>query len=178
MHLSNTAIICLSPYQGGMEIDSIKLSQLLQSVSNITLIAKKDTFIEKTFRELDLKYPISFETITFKSSLSLSIILGVRKIIQENNIKNVIFLGASELKSLYFSFIGLDINLIIRHGTTKSSPKKDWFHKLIYSNVNYHITICEHLAKNVKFIIPFGKKTQLKIIKIRNVLIKMISKRK
>ena len=60
--------------------------------------------------------------------------------------------------------MGLDINLIIRHGTTKSRPKKDWFHRLIYSKVNYHVAICEHLAKNVEYIIPFGKKTELKII--------------
>jgi glycosyltransferase involved in cell wall biosynthesis len=88
----------------------------------------------------------------------------VREYIKKYSIKNVIFFGASELKSLYFSFLGLDINLIIRHGTTKSSPKKDWFHKLIYSDVNYHVAICKHLEKNVNYIIPFGKRTKSKLI--------------
>jgi glycosyltransferase involved in cell wall biosynthesis len=88
----------------------------------------------------------------------------VREYIKKYSIKNVIFFGASELKSLYFSFLGLDINLIIRHGTTKSSPKKDLFHRLIYSNVNYHVSICKHLQKNVNYIIPFGKNTKSKLI--------------
>ena len=161
---ANTAVICLSPYQGGMELDALHLSKLLSSISNITLIAKEDKFIATTYATQDNHHNIALETIDFKGSMSFSIISHVRRIIKEKKIENVLFLGASELKSLYFAFLGLEINLIIRHGTTKSTPKKDWFHKLIYSNVNYHITICEHLARNVKYIIPFGKKTQLKVI--------------
>jgi len=158
-----TAVICLSPYQGGMEIDALKLSQMLSEISNVTLIVQKDKFIAQNYKKLSTP-PFSLSEISFKKSLSPSIIFGVRKIIQEMGIKNVLFLGASELKSLYFSFLGLEINLIIRHGTTKSSPKKDWFHRLIYSKVNYHIAICEHLGRNVEYIIPFGKETQLKVI--------------
>lgn len=157
-----TAIICLSPYSGGMEIDSIKMAKKLIPYSKTILIAKKDHFIAK---EMDNnKDGVELETIKFKSSLGPALIFGVRKLIQKHNIKNVIFFGASELKSLYFSFLGLDINLIIRHGTTKSRPKKDWFHRLIYSDVNYHVAICKHLAKNVQYIIPFGKNTKLKTI--------------
>jgi len=161
---SNTAIICLSPNSGGMEIDSIKLAKKLSSYTNITMIAKKDHFIaneKKTYVDVN---GIKLETIKFSSNLSFSIIKNAREIIKKNNIKNVIFFGASELKSLYFAFLGLDINLIVRHGTTKSRPKKDWFHRLIYSNVNYHVSICKHLKKNVEYIIPFGKKTQAKLI--------------
>ena len=60
--------------------------------------------------------------------------------------------------------MGLKINFIIRHGTTKSSSKKDFLHRIIYHKVNYHIAISKHLANNVKKIIPFGKNTQLKVI--------------
>ncbi len=158
-----TAVICLSPYQGGMEIDSLKLAQMLGDVSNVTLIAQKDRFIAREYKKNG--HPsFALEEIAFTKSLSPSIIFGVRRVIKEKGIKNVLFLGASELKSLYFSFLGLEINLIIRHGTTKSSPKKDWFHRLIYSNVNYHVAICEHLARNIEYIIPFGGHTQLKVI--------------
>lgn len=163
MTKSPTAVICLSPYQGGMEIDSLKLSQMLSDISNVTLIAKKDHFIAREYKNND-NSAFTLEEISFKKSLSPSIVFGVRKIIKMRGIKNVLFLGASELKSLYLSFMGLDINLIIRHGTTKSTPKKDWFHRLIYSNVNTHVAICEHLANNVKKIIPFGAATQLKVI--------------
>jgi len=160
----NTAIVCLSSNSGGMEIDSINLAKKLSKYTNITLIAKKEKFIAKEVSKLQTKEKIHLETISFKSSMSLSILFNARKIIQEQKIKNVIFFGASELKSLYFAFLGLNINLIVRHGTTKSRPKKDWFHSLIYSKVNYHISICKHLQKNVDYIIPFGKNTQSKLI--------------
>jgi glycosyltransferase involved in cell wall biosynthesis len=159
-----TAIICLSPYAGGMEIDSIKLAKKLSPFMDIVLVAKENNFIASQ-KESYLNYNnIKLETISFKSNFGLSIILNTRKIIQKYAIKNVIFFGASELKSLYFAFLGLDINLIIRHGTTKSRPKKDWFHRLIYSHVNYHVSICKHLEKNVNYIIPFGKRTEAKLI--------------
>lgn len=157
-----TAIICLSPYSGGMEIDSIKMAHKVSPYAKTILIAKEAHFIANEVTKQSV--PFTLETIKFKSNLGPALIFGLRKLIQQHNIKNVIFFGASELKSMYFSFLGLDINLIIRHGTTKSRPKKDWFHRLIYSDVNYHVAICEHLAKNVKAIIPFGKKTQLKVI--------------
>jgi glycosyltransferase involved in cell wall biosynthesis len=159
-----TAIICLSHHSGGMEIDSIKLAQKLSADVPITLIAKTDCFIANSKDDYVGYNNIELETISFRSSISLSIALGVRRIAQEKGIKNVIFFGASELKSLYFSFLGLDINLIIRHGTTKSHSKKDWFHRLIYSDVNTHVSICKHLQKNVKTIIPFGKHTQAVMI--------------
>ena len=161
---ANTAVICLSPYQGGMELDALHLAKMFSHISEVTLIAKKDHFIANTFLASKEQYGVHLKTISFKSSFSLSIIKEVRQIAQEGEIKNVLFLGASELKSLYFAFLGLDINLIIRHGTTKSSPKKDWFHRLIYSKVNYHVGICEHIAKNIRYIIPFSEQTQLKVI--------------
>lgn len=162
--LSNTAIICLSPYHGGMEMDAFRIAKLLCKNTNITLIVKKDSPIEKQYRTEAENLGMQVESIRFFKNLSPSIILGVKKIIKNNNIKNVIYFGASELKSLYLSFSGLNINLLIRHGTTKSSSKKDFLHRLIYSKVNFHIAICKHLANNVKKIIPFGKNTQLKII--------------
>ena len=162
--LSNTAIICLSPTNGGMEMDSFRIAKLLSEKTQTTLIAKENSFIEKEYGNTASDFGINLETISFNKNFSISIILGVRKILKEKNIKNVIFFGASELKSLYFSFYGLNINLLIRHGTTKGTSKKDFLHRLLYSNVNYHLVICKHLEKNVRKIIPFGKNTQLKLI--------------
>lgn len=157
----NVSIICLSPNFGGMEIDAIKLANKLSSYSKIILVAKENGFIAQKFDNNCLNNQnISLETVKFKSSLSFNIIKIARDIVIRNNIKNVIFFGASELKSLYFSFLGLDINLIVRHGTTKSTPKKDWFHKLIYSKVNYHVSISKHIQKNLDYIIPFGKNSK------------------
>lgn len=163
MSKANTLIVCLSPNKGGMEIDTIKLSKKLSLYSNIVLLAKENGHIANSENEYD-GYNISLEKVGFKSSISPSIFFKTKNIIKKYNIKNVIFFGASELKSLFFAFLGHDINLIIRHGTTKSTRKKDFFHKLIYSKVNYHVSISQHLEKNIRFIIPFGKNAKLKII--------------
>lgn len=158
-----TSIICLSPYSGGMELDAIKLAKNLSEFIPVTLMVKEDAFIASKKDEY-ISDTLQLQTIDFRSSLSLKIVFQARKIIQENSIKNVIFFGASELKSLFFSFLGLDINLIVRHGTTKSKPKKDFFHRLIYSGVKYHVSISKHLENNVRYIIPFGQQTQSKLI--------------
>lgn len=162
--VSNTAIICLSPYYGGMEMDAFKMAKMLCKNTNITLIIKKNSLIEKKHKVEAEKLGIDVESIDFFKNFSFSIIFGVRNKIKINTIKNIIYFGASELKSLYFSFLGLKINLLVRHGTTKSSIKKSLLHRLIYHDVNYHIAISRHLAENVKKIIPFGKYTQLKLI--------------
>lgn len=155
---NNTAIICLSPNFGGMEINAINMAIKLNPYVDITVIANQKGYIAKEFNN---KYKdIKLETISFFSTLSLSIIVKAREVIKRNNIKNIIFYGASELKSLYFSLLGLDINLIVVHSTTKSTPKKDWFHRLIYSNVNYHVAISKHLQNNVSKIIPLTTKNK------------------
>jgi glycosyltransferase involved in cell wall biosynthesis len=157
-----TAIICLSPNNGGMEIDSIKLTKKLSPYTKIVLIAKKGSYIAS--QSFDSTSNILLEPVSFKTNFSFNIIFTVRKLIEQYKIKNIIFFGASELRSLYFSFINLNINLIIRHGTTKSKQKQDLFHKIIYSQVKYHVSICKHLENNVKYIIPFHKRSKSKLI--------------
>ncbi len=164
MSKQNTAIICLSPYSGGMEIDAIRLAKKLSPHAKILMLAREGYFIASQQNDYVGYNNIVLETIQFQSSLSFNLIFKAREIIKHHGVKNVIFFGASELKSLYFAFLGMEINLIVRHGTTKSRPKKDWFHRLIYSNVNYHVSICKHLLENVRFIIPFGKNTQEMLI--------------
>jgi glycosyltransferase involved in cell wall biosynthesis len=160
-----TAVICLSHHTGGMELAATKLAKVLNNHVDVTYIIKDNTFIHNECKNNTDYAELNYATINFSTTLlSPGIIFGVRKIIQERNIKNVIFVGASEIKSLYFAFLGLDINLIVRHGTIKSHPKKDWFHTLVYSQVNTHVAISKYMSGNVKDIIPFGKKTQLKVI--------------
>jgi len=159
-----TAVICLSPHIGGMELASLKLAKTLSRYVDLTFIIQEGKFIHQQCLTNPDYQEIRFETIAFSRTLGPSLILNGRRIVQKHAIKNVIFLGASELKSLYFAFLGLDINLIVRHGTIKSTPKKDWFHRLIYSNVAYHTAISKYMSGNVQKIIPFGEKSVLKII--------------
>lgn len=145
-----------------MELAATKLAKVLSEYLNLTYIIKENTFIHNECKNNPDYKSIHFETINFSTTLlSPGIIFGVRRIIKQNNIKNVIFVGASEMKSLYFAFLGLDINLIVRHGTIKSRPKKGLFHTLVYSQVATHVAISKYMIQNVKHIIPFGKNTQI-----------------
>ena len=88
----------------------------------------------------------------------------VRKAIRDYKIRNVIFFGASELKTLYLSFLGFDLNVIVRHGTTKSTPKRGWIHRRVYSCVDYHVTLSQHLLENVKTFVPLSKGAEFRVI--------------
>lgn len=159
-----TALICLSPHVGGMELAATKLAKTLSEKVDLTYIVQEGKFIHEQCRNNPDYRSITVETIRFKRTLSPAIIFGVRRIVREKGIKNVIFVGASELKSLYFSFLGLDINLVVRHGTGKKRTKKDWFHRLVYSDVAWHVAISKYLSGNVKKIVPFGEKTRATVI--------------
>ena len=160
-----TALICLSPYVGGMELAATKLARTLSEKVDLTFIVQEGKFIHEQCRTNQDYKNIPLKTIRFSTTLlSPAIIFGVREIVKKKGIKNVIFVGASELKSLYFAFWGLDVNLIVRHGTIKSRPKKDWFHRLVYSNVAWHVAISKYMTGNVEMIIPFGKRSRITVI--------------
>ena len=164
MAKGNTAVVCLSPYSGGMEMDAIKLARLLGNDVNIVLVAKAGHYIHSQFHKQLSESHVALELIDFSTMFSFNIIFGMRKIIRKYDIRNIVFFGSSELRSLYFAFLGFDLNVIVRHGTTKTRPKKDWFHRMIYRAVNYHVVICKHLAENVERIIPMRSSAQLKLI--------------
>lgn len=161
---SPTAVICLSHHIGGMELAATKLAKVLGQRIDIHYIIREGSFIHEECRNNPDYKDIKHYPISFYKSISPAIIRNVRRIVKEKRIRNVIFVGASEMKSLYFAFRGLDINLTVRHGTLKSRPKKDWLHRLVYSNVGTHVAISKYMAKNVREIIPFGKNTDLKVI--------------
>ncbi|MBI3187625.1 MAG: glycosyltransferase [Gammaproteobacteria bacterium] len=162
------AVMCFSSGSGGMEISAVNLANLLSSEAKVILVGKKSSFMEKLYYEKGNDY--QYESVDFRSRIfSLSMLFKVRSIIKKYGIENVIFLGASELKTLFFSFIGLSINLVVLHGTTKSRPKKDYLHKLIYSSVNYHVAVSEYLLRNVRVIVPCGRFTKYKAIRLSHV---------
>jgi glycosyltransferase involved in cell wall biosynthesis len=155
--------MCFSSGSGGMELDTIKLADLLCSECEIVLLCKKDSYIHAHYKADKKQYvcePVRFGSRTFSPSM----LFKVRKIIEKYKVKNVIFFGASELKTLYFSFIGFDLNVIVRHGTTKSTSKQGPVHRLVYSCVNYHVALSRHLLNNVKSVLPANEQAQLRII--------------
>lgn len=156
------AVMCFSDNNGGMELDAIKLAGLLHENCDVILFCKKDSFIHC---QLKNQTRIEFIPISFISRIfSLSMLVSVRKEIKRKNINNIVFFGASELKTLYFSFLGLGLNVIVRHGTTKSHKKNGLIHQLVYSCVSYHVALSKHLLRNVKTIVPVTSESAYKII--------------
>ena len=156
-----TAVICLSKVNGGMELAAVKIARLLSDEMPIHFIAREGGFIEQERKSHFEDYDIKLHTIKFSSNLGLALISKSRALFLSLGIKNIIFLGASEMKSLYFATIGLDIDFVIRQGSRKSTPKKDWFHKLIYSDVSTFVGNCEFIKQNIQEIIPLAPKTTL-----------------
>ncbi len=159
----NTAVICLSRVNGGMELASVKLARLLSEDLHIEFIARDKSYIVER-KEHFHGYNINLNIVGFSSNLSLKLIFSIRKILIEKKIKNLIFLGASEMKSLYFATLGLNINFIIRQGSKKTTSKKDLFHKLLYSNVNHFVGNCEYIKNNIIDILSIPKKADVRRI--------------
>lgn len=159
----HVAVICFSHFSGGMELDALKLAKAFDE-NNVrcTLVCRESTFIEEKANERE----ISHFSIKFKFKFSLAIILNLRKFILEQGVSKIIFLGTSEIKSIYFSLLFLREKPVtaIRYGTTRSSSKKDVLHRILYSCVDYHIAISEHLLSNVLNIIPVSSTS--KVLKI------------
>ena len=134
---NNTAIICLSKTNGGMELASVKLARILSEDVNIEFIARAESYIvhrEEHFK----KYKINLNIVNFHTNFSLKLIFEIRKILINKKIKNIIFFGASEMKSLYFATLGLDINFIIRQGTQKNSSKYVNQHKVVKNGLSVY----------------------------------------
>ena len=156
--------MCFSSGNGGMERSAVRLARFLSTITSVVLVCKKGSFIENLYYEEKVDY--ACETIDFFSrKFSLSMFFGARSVVERCDIKNVIFFGASELKTLHFSFMYKSLNLIVWHGTTKSHPKRDFFHNLVYSKVNFHVALSKHLIRNVKNIVPETVGVEYKVIR-------------
>ncbi|RBQ26229.1 lipopolysaccharide biosynthesis protein [Arcobacter sp. CECT 9188] len=147
-----------------MELDSIKLIKKLNPYCKIIFITKKGGFLEQKFdRYFTKEDGVILKVLNFKSLGFINTIIETKKILKEYDIKNIIYFGTSKLRVVYFALLGNNINLIVRHGTTRRE-KKGIINKLVYSRINYHIAISNHLLNNVKQIFPFGKQTKAFLI--------------
>lgn len=162
--LQTVAVMCFSSGTGGMERSAVRLARFLSTITTVVLVCKKGSFVEKLYHEEKAGY--ACETISFFSrKFSLSMLFGAGAVVNKHDVKNVIFFGASELKTLHFSFLKKQLNLIVWHGTTKSRPKRDFFHNLVYSSVNHHVALSEHLIRNVQSIVPETPGVSYKVIR-------------
>lgn len=151
------AVICLSHYSGGMELDSLKLTQaFLSHQIDTVLICKKNTFIEKQA----VSRGIVYESVDFSFKLSINLMRSLSNLFKKHHIGGIIFFGTSEIKSIYFSLLNKDITTVVRYGTTMGGSKKDPLHRLFYSCVKYHVGISQHIIRNIKDIIPVSDSSE------------------
>ena len=152
--VGKTAVLCYSPNDGGMEHDAAFMAQAIaEHLTECLLVVREGTWLQQYARQHD----IPCEAIAFRGSFSLTAIGAMRRLWQQHDIRNVIFLGASEIHSIHFSIAPPVKTFIVRHGTTKSSSKKDLVHRLTWSRVTAHWCISEHLKRNVTELFPIGK---------------------
>jgi len=168
MKTSNTAIMCLSVGKGGMEIDTIKTAILLKDEVNIHLICKRGSYIAERMAKKPIN-GVNVIELEFNGKLAIGFIdfrlmwqLGT--VLKKYEIKNLIFFGVSELKTIFFSLLGKDTKLIIRHGTRKSKIKRDVIRRILFSRVNGHVAISKYILNNVKVIYPISKKSEVVVI--------------
>ncbi len=160
---TSIAVVCFSNNKGGMELNSLGLARLLHRQHEVTVVCREGSHIE-TFRKSLLKEGIELVSIPFEGNFSLRCILDLRKVLKKKKIKNLIFFGASELKSIVVAKIGLGVRILNFHGTNKTHSKKDPLHALIYKGVQMHIAVSEHLKNNVLKIIPGSNEDNVKVV--------------
>ncbi|WP_234494992.1 glycosyltransferase family 4 protein [Vibrio maritimus] len=149
------AVLCLSHFEGGMEIDALKYTKHFNEFGyDCSLICRASTFLEQEAKSRDIQH----HAIDFKRKLDIKLIKGLRRVVQYEKISTLVFFGTSEIKSIYFAVKGLDCKVIVRHGTTMSSPKKDFIHSLFYSCTDAYVGISEHLRRNIYDIFPTNGK--------------------
>ncbi|MGL5489660.1 MAG: glycosyltransferase family 4 protein [Shewanella sp.] len=160
----NLALVCLSHYWGGMELDTLKLTKSFSAQGvPVILVCKKDSILHHEAQKSDV---CNIDPISFKRHLDFNIIIGIYRLLVHRNVSNIIFFGTSEIKSIYFGvlFCSREINVLVRYGTTMSTPKKDFVHSLFYSCVSTHVAISQHIVANIKNIIPISKKANISCI--------------
>lgn len=141
----------------------MQTAQLLSQQFQVYFSCRSGSYIEAQKTNLT-QQNIPVTPIPFKGNLSLTCIVQLRQLLRSESIHNILFYGASELKSIVLACRGLNINIVNFHGTTKNISKKNIFHNWIYRNVDKHIAVSEHIKKNVLSIIPYSTETNVEVI--------------
>ena len=151
-----TATVCLSPYAGGMERDALWICRNMANLtSHSIMITRAGTWLEKKAKEIGL----IVESVKMRGNCNLSGSIQLSRLWKKHNISNIVYLGSSEMPTIYLSLLRKDVNLIVRHGTTKNTLKKDFVHRLTWSKVTSHWCISQHILDNVKSIYPIAGKS-------------------
>ncbi|MEX0382729.1 glycosyltransferase family 4 protein [Spiribacter sp. 1M153] len=150
-----TAIVCLSPNHGGMEISSYSLaSTFSRQGEDCLFIVRRGSWLEKVAKELSLNHV----AIDMRRHFSVRGIRQIRKAFSEHGTRLVIYAGSSEMRTLRFCMNKNIERFVVRHGTPKSNKKRDLVHKMLWSKVTHHMAISESMRANVAGIFPVGER--------------------
>lgn len=137
-----------------MEHDAAFMAQKIHHhLGECLLVVRSGTWLER----FAAQHGIPCVSISFRGNFSFQAIRDLRRLWRREGVRNVIFLGASEIRSIHFSLVSPVERFIVRHGTTKSSSKRDVVHRFTWSRVTAHWCISEHLKRNVAALFPVGR---------------------
>ena len=151
-----TAVVCLSPNHGGMEISSKGLaSRLSQWSEQCIFVVRRGSWLESFADQASLQCI----PVTMKHHFSINGIRQIRKAFKDHDIRLVIYAGSSEMRTLRFCINDKIDKFVVRHGTPKSKRKTDLVHQFLWSKVTHHMAISDAMRTNVSRLFPVKNKT-------------------
>ncbi|MCO5250423.1 MAG: glycosyltransferase family 4 protein [Candidatus Kapabacteria bacterium] len=144
----DTAIVCGSYGRGGLEFNTVKLaSELIKRGNSIVVFAKADTFIAQRCQDLAIplmNLPKYMKYFDFYNAWRLAFRL---KMIACKNIITSFHPDLSLLANT--KLINQQLNLIYQQQMHIGRRKKDIFHRIRYSQVDYWVSPLQLLAGDV-----------------------------
>lgn len=145
---------CLSAAKGGLELSALKLAQDFQSAGvNSICICRTNSFLEEAVIQKSIEsFSINPKTTYFNPSTSLKL----RKYLARLQPKAIFVHSLRDLWILYPATRGLKNTKIIglAHMFVKNVNKKDFFHRLVYSQLNHLITMTKAQKTELQKCLP------------------------
>lgn len=150
------ATVCLSPHAGGMEHVAMSIARnMAELATHSVLIVRDGTWLARKAEAQGL----NVEPVAMAGNINPWAAIRLRRLWWRHDIRNLVYLGSSEMPTLFLSLLGLDMNFLVRHGTTKRRSKQDIFHRMTWSKVTTYWCISEHIRVNVASVFPTAGKT-------------------
>ena len=151
MKFPKTAVVCLSPNHGGMEISArVLASRLSQWSEGCVFVVRRGSWLERIARDMSLQHI----AISMKYHFSITGIFQIRKALRDHRVRLMIYVGSSEMRTLRFSVNKKIDRFVVRHGTPKSNKKTDLAHRFLWSRVTHHWAVSEYIRLNVCELFP------------------------
>lgn len=164
----HVGVLCLSPFKGGMELDSLRMYDRLSKRFKCSFLCAEDTFIAQNFlrstRDKQALVLLRFWPFAALKLVSVSLAVSLRRAIAERKITHLIFFGTSEMRSIAIASLGLNLKIFLRHVTTVSNSKKGWLRGFGYRRVDTYLPISQHLAKNLYDFFPIRRESSVQVL--------------